>query len=584
MNFFTESVLFLIVCYGIQSHSMPNRYVFTRWGSKTCPSGTSKLYEGFMASGYYNHRGSGFNTLCMHRDPQRPYGWSSGNQNGNLLYGMEYFNTGAVDKHHGKDAACVVCEHQFASTVYTQWGRSTCSNDHTTVYSGLIMSSKTTEYKSENICVDLERAFHNRSSSSLQNSGRLYTTEMEAGASPEALYPPNFELSCAVCSVRENAVYTRWGSRTCPTGNSILYEGFMATSGAHLRGGGSNMLCMHDVPEFPEGMGYASHSGNSLFGVEYKNTGTLDLNPNKDAACVVCQQHVSASSVYIQWGRQSCSNNHRTEYSGLIMSTYYSTNKGEHVCVDLERAFHPLSENVAHSGGYLYTTEMKAGSSDEFLYPPNFEVSCAVCSSLHQGAVYTRWGSRTCPEGNSKLYEGSMASSNYNHAGGGANTLCMHSSPQHPEGLDYRINNGNYLYGMEYQNTGAIDRNHDGDAACAVCEHNSASNVHNQWGRVTCSNNFRTEYSGLIMSNFYSQYKGESVCVDLARAIHRRSESANHDGGLLYTTEMEPGASDETLYPPNIELACAVCSHDELVLDACSICTGPESIEPEPLP
>merc|ERR1712136_269497 len=227
---------------------------------------------------------------------------------------------------------------------------------------------------------------------------------------------------------------------------------------------------------------------------------------------------------------------------------------------------------------------MEAGSSDENLYPPDFELACAVCSALPSKAVYTRWGSRTCPVGNSKLYEGFMASSYAGHKGGGANTLCMHNDPQRVEGSTYVSNSGNSLYGMEYRNTGAIDVNHNQDAACVVCEHESASNIFTQWGRVSCSNNYRTEYSGLIMSTYYTQYKGESVCVDIERAVHSRSSAYNHGGGYLYTTEMEAGSSDEYLYPANSELACAVCSGEEDRFSACAICQGTGAESSLPLP
>ena len=68
--------------------------VYPRWGNRGCPSGATKLYSGFMAASHHNHNGGGFNTLCMHPQGQLPAGWSSGDQNGNLLYGMEYLNTG----------------------------------------------------------------------------------------------------------------------------------------------------------------------------------------------------------------------------------------------------------------------------------------------------------------------------------------------------------------------------------------------------------------------------------------------------------------------------------------------------------
>ena len=83
--------------------------VFPRWGSRDCPAGSTLLYEGFMASSRHDHNGGGYNFLCMHNTPQYPAGHNNGDQNGNLLYGTEYQNTGAIDQHHDKDAACSMC-------------------------------------------------------------------------------------------------------------------------------------------------------------------------------------------------------------------------------------------------------------------------------------------------------------------------------------------------------------------------------------------------------------------------------------------------------------------------------------------
>merc|ERR1712100_224695 len=112
-----------------------------------------------MAHEHYTHLGSGYNFLCLHPQPQKLPGNNAGNQNGALLYGVEYENTGAVDKNHDKDAACVVCEHQSSSTVYVQWGRKSCTGGHETVYWGLVMADPHTHQKSEYLCVDWERAF-----------------------------------------------------------------------------------------------------------------------------------------------------------------------------------------------------------------------------------------------------------------------------------------------------------------------------------------------------------------------------------------------------------------------------------------
>ena len=62
------------------------------------------------------------------------------------------------------------------------------------------------------------------------------------------------------------------------------------------------------------------------------------------------------------------------------------------------------------------------------------------------------------------------------------------------------------------------------------------------------------------MADEYDLKKSEFVCVDYERASHRWSSSGNENGGLLYTTEMQGGASSESWYPTDIEIGCAVCS------------------------
>eukprot|EP01050_Picozoa_sp_SAG11_P038874 SAG11_NODE_16082_length_557_cov_1.006550_1_plen_44_part_01 len=44
----------------------------------------------------------------------------------------------------------------------------------------------------------------------------------------------------------------------------------------------------------------------------------------------------------------------------------------------------------------------------------------------------------------------------------------MHPEPEYPQGYSDSNNQGNLLFGTEYENTGAIDANLNGDAACAV--------------------------------------------------------------------------------------------------------------------
>jgi hypothetical protein len=253
------------------------------------------------------------------------------------------------------------------------------------------------------------------------------------------------------------------------------------------------------------------------------------------------------------------------------MAQHYSQQKGEFVCVDWERAIHKTSHNSNHNGGLLYTTEMEGGAADEKMYPHDHEVSCAVCSSSK--FVYTRWGSKACPSGDAKLYNSFMATSAHNHNGSGYNALCMHPTGERVSGASGGNQNGALLYGVEYENTGAVDKNHDKDAACVVCQRGSSvgANPYVQWGRKSCSNDHKLVYYGLIMATHYSQKKSEFVCVDWERAIHSTSSNSNHNGGLLYTTELEQGSADNA-YQHDVELSCAVCASTQKVI--CSAIAG----------
>jgi hypothetical protein len=99
--------------------------VYTRWGSTSCPSGSTLLYTGFMAGAHYQH-GSGSNYLCMHPDPEAPSGANQALQDGSLVYGVEYqfvLRNTAIDAsaNHDQDAACALCQHEAAVYTYPLW-------------------------------------------------------------------------------------------------------------------------------------------------------------------------------------------------------------------------------------------------------------------------------------------------------------------------------------------------------------------------------------------------------------------------------------------------------------------------------
>jgi len=581
------------------STTLQRRAVYTRWGSKTCPMGSKLIYSGFMSTSLYSHTGSGYNMLCMHPSPQMPSGYDAANNDGALLYGVEYENTGAIDRHHDYDAACAVCQWGAGGSVYVEWGNAesrdnpstpkTCGNPaHEMIYTGLIMSEKYDHRKGEFICVDLERDYVGEADQSddNHNGGLLYTTEMEQGAADEHSYPHDREVGCTVCGIpgksvnadgrvtvtpeSETAVFTVWGKKQCPgegVSSEQLYTGFVAGSHYNHGGSGANQICMTTSnPNAPSGFSDGNQNGALLYGAEYQNTGAIDANHDGDAACVVCRYLTPHRDVYVQWGRSSsCSNSHAAVYNGYSMGEKFTHHRSTRVCVHTAREMHARSSWSDHNGALLYTTELEMSVSGVAV---NTEVGCSSCAGAGGKSVYTRWGSRSCPVGSFVLYEGTMMANHYSHRGGGANTICMHPQMQNPAGASTGNQDGDLLYKMEYENTGAIDANHDHEAACAVCELGHWESVYTQWGRsTTCTNGHQTLYTGFIMAERYNHNKGEFLCVDSERAVIASSNSGNQNGGLLYTSEMEQGSSNEEQYPHNVEVGCSVCAAQKQELE-----------------
>ena len=157
--------------------------MYTRWGARTCPSSAALLYEGYMAGG-----GGGYNFVCLHSDAQHPAGYSDKFELGDTLNGVQYASTGIIFTDSDGYAACGVCQPtDGAVDVYTQWGRTSCSNGHQTEYDGLIMAQWYKRYgdPEEFVCVDLQRQRRVGNSQAplgeTQTIPRLYVTEMQEG-------------------------------------------------------------------------------------------------------------------------------------------------------------------------------------------------------------------------------------------------------------------------------------------------------------------------------------------------------------------------------------------------------------------
>ena len=173
--------------------------MYEQWGSRTCSdAGSTLLYEGFAAGGLYSEDGGATTTLCMHGVPQQLSGVSARSDGGAKLYGAEY-EEGA---NANGDVACAVCGRAGISQVYVQWGRSSsCSNGHTTLYTGVVMGDHYSHKRHDYLCMDPRHAGHAGSSSTNSNGQLWYRATMTSGAADTSLYPAGTPIGCSVCGV-----------------------------------------------------------------------------------------------------------------------------------------------------------------------------------------------------------------------------------------------------------------------------------------------------------------------------------------------------------------------------------------------
>jgi len=175
-------------------------------------------------------------------------------------------------------------------------------------------------------------------------------------------------------------------------------------------------------------------------------------------------------------------------------------------------------------------------------------------SNVHgSGAVYIRWGRKTCPPTATLVYDGVAGASHY-HYGGGSEKLCLPHNPQwgkYQNGYQSR----SYVYGAEYEGTSL----HNHDVPCAVCHTVSRSShlMIPAWKK--CPSKWTKEYSGYLMAQRNDQRSSSFDCVDEApEAVN--GGHRNMDGALFYKVEAVCGSLPCPKYVHGRELTCVVCT------------------------
>ena len=171
------------------------------------------------------------------------------------------------------------------------------------------------------------------------------------------------------------ATYVRWGRTTCPTGNGTELLYFGRAAGSYTSGGGADLLCLPDNPEYFS-VNSSSSRSTILSGVEFKsNVDNLNMI-NQNAPCAVCYTPTRSTMVMIPaWTH--CPSAWTKEYVGYIMT---GTWHFQHVCVDQHTEF-VLGEAPYRNGEGLYHVAVNCAAG--ILCPPytsTKEVTCVVCT------------------------------------------------------------------------------------------------------------------------------------------------------------------------------------------------------------
>ncbi|CAH1250391.1 COL6A5 [Branchiostoma lanceolatum] len=178
------------------------------------------------------------------------------------------------------------------------------------------------------------------------------------------------------------------------------------------------------------------------------------------------------------------------------------------------------------------------------------------------GAVYVRWGRKTCPSGATTVYSGVAGGTAYDETGGGTNYQCLPTNPQWG-----RYQNGvqaysAYMHGAQYRigtNVPFGSTLDAHDAPCAVCYVPTRSSMLMIPARNTCPTAWTEEYDGYLMAASYiTRDAKEFICVD--EQPETVAGRRGRQGARLYPVEARCGSLPCPSYVEGRELTCVVCT------------------------
>ena len=172
----------------------PNVVTYIRWGNSTCEYGADTMYSGYAGGGYFTHKGSPANMLCLPPDPQY-YSRSSGGSQ--FIYGVEYEISGVNSHAHDRNMPCALCKVIGRSTTVMIPSHYECPLGWRKEYNGYIMAgSYSQDGSSMYNCID--KSLEQIPGSGGNSQGHLlYTIFAACGYHIPC---SSTELTCVVCS------------------------------------------------------------------------------------------------------------------------------------------------------------------------------------------------------------------------------------------------------------------------------------------------------------------------------------------------------------------------------------------------
>ena len=173
----------------------PKAVTYIRWGNSICEHGATTMYSGYAAGGYYTHKGSPANLLCLPPDPQYYSSSSSGSQ---YIYGVEYDIGGVNNQAHDRNMPCALCLMIGRSTMVMIPTHYECPVGWHKEYDGYIMT-KYYKYEGSSMYNCVDKSLEQIPGSGSSNRGHeIRTVDTVCGH-----YFPcsSTEATCVVCTI-----------------------------------------------------------------------------------------------------------------------------------------------------------------------------------------------------------------------------------------------------------------------------------------------------------------------------------------------------------------------------------------------